>query len=63
MNPGNIMDSKKFQIEAPNVKITVDPEYTCVIQTKVINGRKYLLIPANEGVEVNGVGVDIGEEE
>lgn len=63
LNPGNIMDSKKFQIEAPNVKITVDPEYTCVIQTKVINGRKYLLIPANEGVEVNGVGVDIGEEE
>ena len=62
LNPANIMDSKKFRIEAPNVKITVDPEFTCVIQTKVINGRKYLLIPANEGVEVNGVGVEIGEE-
>lgn len=62
LNPGNIMDSKKFQIEAPNVKITVDPEFTNLIQTRVINGRKYLLIPANEGVAVNGVEVEITEE-
>ena len=59
LNPGNIMDSKKFQIVTPNVKISVDPEYTHVVQTKVINGRKYIVIPANEGVEVNGLVVEI----
>ena len=59
LNPGNIMDSKKFQIVTPNVKISVDPEYTHVVQTKVINGRKYIVIPANEGVEVNGMVVEI----
>ncbi|MBQ6810574.1 MAG: DUF4317 family protein, partial [Firmicutes bacterium] len=49
----------KFQIVTPNVKISVDPEYTHVVQTKVINGRKYIVIPANEGVEVNGMVVEI----
>lgn len=62
LNPGNIIDSKKFEIATPQVKISVDPECTYVIQTKVIEGRKYILIPANEGVEVNGVCVEIETE-
>lgn len=59
LNPGNIIESRKFQIVTPNVKISVDPEYTHVVQTKMINGQKYIVIPANEGVEVNGLFVEI----
>lgn len=59
LHPGNIMESKKFQIETPNVKISVDPEFTHVVRTKVINGNKYIVIPANGDVEVNGVPVEI----
>lgn len=62
LHPGNIMESKKFQIETPNVKISIDPEFTHVVRTKVINGNKYILIPANGGVEVNGVPVEIAED-
>ena len=29
------------------------------IEARVIDGRKYLLIPADDGVEVNGIGVNI----
>ena len=36
-----------------------DRENSYMIEARVINGRKYLLIPADDGVEVNGIGVNI----
>ena len=59
LNPENIIDSKKFEIETPQIKITVDPDYSCTVETRVINGRKYILIPADDGVSVNGINVNI----
>ena len=47
--------------EAPEVKISIAPENSYLIETRIIDGRKYLLIPADEGVEVNGIGVCIRE--
>ena len=54
LQPGNLVD-KKFEIVTPNVKITMPPEYSEMVETRVIDGRKYILIPADEGLEVNGV--------
>ena len=59
LNPKNIIESGKFQITTPEVKITVSPEYSHMIEARVIDGRKYILIPADEGVEINGIGVNI----
>ena len=59
LNPRNIMESGKFQITTPEVKIAVAPEYSHIIEARVIDGRKYILIPADEGVEINGIGVNI----
>lgn len=59
LNPRNIIDSGKFELVTPQVKISVDPEYSYLVETKIINGRKYILIPADEGVEVNGVDVNL----
>ncbi len=59
LNPSNIIDSKKFTVTTPQVKISVDPEYSFSVETRVINGIKYIMIPANEGVELNGVEVKI----
>lgn len=56
LQPGNLVD-KKFEIVTPNVKITMPPEYSEMVATRVIDGRKYILIPADEGLEVNGVSV------
>ena len=55
----NIVESGKFQVSTPEVKITVDPEFSYLLETRVIDGRKYILIPADETVEVNGIGVSI----
>ena len=59
LNPKNIIESGKFQITTPEVKIAVAPEYSHMIEARVIDGRRYILIPADEGVEINGIGVNI----
>jgi hypothetical protein len=59
LNPTNLMESKKFEMVTPQVKITIDPEYTYMITTQVIDGSRYILIPAGEGVEVNGIDINV----
>lgn len=61
MNPNNLIESRKFEMETPQVMIKVDPEYTYSIKTKIIDGSKYILIPVGEGVEVNGIDISIEE--
>ena len=63
LNPNNIIESKKFEMATPEVKITVDPEYAFAITTRVIDGSRYILIPAGEGVEVNGISVEAEAED
>ena len=63
VHPKNIIDHKKFQIKTPDVSIKVSPERSDLIETRVIGGVKYILICADEDVEVNGVSIHIGEKE
>ncbi|MFR7894122.1 MAG: DUF4317 family protein [Dysosmobacter sp.] len=51
LNPVNIIESRKFQVTTPEVKISIAPENSYLIETRIIDGRKYLLIPADDGVE------------
>lgn len=53
----NITNTKKFNIETPDVVIKVSPEYSSLIETKYIEGRQCLVIPVNDYIEVNGVSV------
>jgi hypothetical protein len=61
--PKNIIDNKKFEIKTPDVSIKVAPERSDLIETRVIGGVKYILICADEDVEVNGVSIHIHEQE
>lgn len=63
LHPRNIIDNKKFEIVTPDVSIKVGPECSDLIETRIIGGIKYLLIPADENVEVNGVPIHIEEKE
>lgn len=63
LNPGNVIESKKFEITTPEIKISVNPEFSYMVETRIIDGRKYILIPAGEGVEVNGLDISIGGSE
>lgn len=63
LNPGNVIESKKFEITTPEIKISVNPEFSYMVETRIIDGRKYILIPAGEGVEVNGLDVSIEQKQ
>ncbi len=59
LHPGNIINKSKFSVETPDVSIKVNPARTDLIETRVIGGVKYILICADENVEVNGVSIHI----
>ena len=59
--PSNVMDMKKFEVKTPEVTIKVDPAHSELIQTRIINGTKYLLIRADSEVVVNGIKINISE--
>lgn len=59
LNPQNIVDPKQMEICTPDITIQVNPERSDLIETRTINGAKYIMIRADEGVEVNGVNVHI----
>ena len=59
--PKNIVDVKRFELRTPEVVIKVAPDSTHLVQTRVIDGTKYILIRADGGVELNGLNVSIDE--
>lgn len=63
LHPKNIIDDKHFEIKTPDVAIRVAPDRTDLIETRIIGGVKYVLICADEDIEVNGVSIHIGEGE
>ena len=63
LHPRNIIDEKQFQVKTPDVVIKVDPTRTDLVETRVIGGVKYIMICADEAVEVNGVNIPIADSE
>lgn len=62
LNPANLIDSSRFEVKTADATISVDPEHSYLVETRIIDGRKYLLIPADEDIEVNGFGVRVKGE-
>ena len=63
LNAANLAPVKKFEVRTPDVVVQVNPECSDLIETRVIDGQKYILIRADEGVEVNGVNINIAAED
>lgn len=61
--PKNLVDEKHFEMKTPDVSIRVSAERSDLIETRVIGGVKYILIQAEENVEVNGVPIHIADQE
>ena len=63
LSPRNIVDTKKFELKTPDVVIKVNPARTDLVDTRVIDGVRYVLVRADGGVEVNGIDVKIEPED
>lgn len=57
LNPANLIDAGKFEFKTAQVTVSVRPEQSYLVETRIIDGKKYLLIPAGEDLEVNGQAV------
>ena len=62
LHPKNIINHRRFEVKLPDVSIQVSPERADLIETRIIDGVKYILICADESVEVNGVPITITEK-
>ena len=63
VHPKNIINANRFEITTPDISIKVNPDKADLIETRIIGGVKYLLICADENVEVNGVSIHIRDNE
>ena len=54
----NVVAPKQFRIDTPNVSIKVDPEHSDLVETRMIDGRYYIVILADGDVEVNGMRIN-----
>jgi hypothetical protein len=63
LHPKNIIDNRRFEVKTPDVSIKVAPDRTDLIETRIIGGVKYILICAEEDVEVNGVSIHISDKD
>jgi len=58
VNPENIVDLRRFEVKAGDVTITVNPEMSFQVESRELDGRKYIIIPA-DGIELNGFSVKV----
>lgn len=56
----NVANTRQFEIKTPDVVVKVSPDRMDLVETKVINGRKCLVIYLDNSVEVNGITVRMG---
>ncbi|MEG1886947.1 MAG: DUF4317 domain-containing protein [Oscillospiraceae bacterium] len=57
--PQNIVDIKQFEVCTSDVTIKVNSQRSDLVETRVIDGTKYIMIRADESVTVNGVNIHI----
>ena len=57
-----ITGSGKFAVKTPDVDIRVNPDRLDLVETRIIEGRRFLVIAVEDNVEVNGMSVKIWEE-
>lgn len=59
ISPKNIIDDKKFEVSTPEVTIQVHDDRRDLVETRVIDGVKCIVVRVEGGVTVNGIAVHI----
>ena len=61
--PKNLVNTRAIEVATPDVQIKVNSDRSDLISTRTIDGVRYILIRAENGVEVSGMNVNIAVEE
>lgn len=54
----NLVSPREFKVDTPSVSIKVDPQHTDLVETRMIDGRRYILVLVDGDVELNGMRVN-----
>lgn len=55
IKPENVIDEKRFEVKADELTVSVSQEESFRLESRVIDGRKYFLVPVGATVEINGM--------
>lgn len=59
LSPHNLVDFKQMELRTPDVTIRVNPARSDLVQTRIIDGTRYILIRVDDDMEVDGVVIRI----
>ena len=59
LNPEIIIDTRKFEVKTGDVTISVSPDQSFLVESREVDGKKYIMIPADSGAELNGFSVTV----
>lgn len=51
----NIINTRRFEVKTPNITVQVSPECMDLIETRIVDGKKCLVITVDDSVTVNGI--------
>lgn len=57
LNPANLIDSSRFEVKTADASVTMAPDRSYLLELREIDGQKYVLLPADDGVEINGLPI------
>lgn len=60
----NVVNTRRFEVKTPNITVQVKPEFSHLLETRVVDGRNCLIIAIEDRVAVNGIPLyNVGEGE
>ena len=59
LSPRNLVDTRQIQLATPDVAVKISPDRSDLVQTRIIDGVKYIMIRVEGELTVNGVEVNI----
>lgn len=57
LRPINMMDTQKMTVKMPDIQVSVKKEAAGKVRTEVVDGKRYLMIEMDEGLQVNGLEI------
>ena len=53
----NLVEAKSVAVKTPDVTIKVSPQRMDLVQIQLVEGRRCIVIPMEDGVQINGMNV------
>lgn len=59
LHPSNIVDEKRFQVTTSDITVKVPSDRNDLLEARIIDGVKYILICADEDLQANGISIQV----